>query len=318
MYRKRTVFLLLVLCISILLPGCRGNNTATPVDKPEPVKEEPQDETKEDPAETVRKRVNPVTVVINNHAAARPHSGLQQASFVYEFTVEGAITRMLAVYDLAEETNFTIGPIRSMRPYFAVQAMEHGGVIANSGYSERTKDTVRKLALKEINNEKYLWRDSARNAPHNLYTDIEKLYKARGASDIKEEAVTSELPSDFAEGREVTITYSSNYKVRYTYNETQDAYDRFINDKPHKDRETGKQYHTTRVIVRKNKHTPVPGTDLVDIDLDGSGDAELYENGKKYAIRWEKKNGKTRYYFQSGTQLNISKGNTWIMVVSKL
>jgi hypothetical protein len=47
----------------------------------------------------------------------------------------------------------------------------------------------------------------------------------------------------------------------------------------------------------------VPGPDaLVDIDLEGSGEGLLYESGRKFAIRWEKKDGETRYYYKDGSR----------------
>ena len=54
----------------------------------EVAEEEEKEEAAEDPRMELRK-VDPVLVIINNHAAARPQSGLQQASIVYEFLVEG-------------------------------------------------------------------------------------------------------------------------------------------------------------------------------------------------------------------------------------
>src|SRR6476469_2932327 len=40
----------------------------------------------------------PIAVVIENHTAARPQSGLSSADVVYETLAEGGITRFLALY----------------------------------------------------------------------------------------------------------------------------------------------------------------------------------------------------------------------------
>jgi len=70
------------------------------------------------------------------------------------------------------------------------------------------------------------------------------------------------------------------------------------------------------VIVRKARHTNVPGPEgLVDIDLAGSGEGFLYENGRKYVIRWEKKGSETGYYFSDGKPVDTVLGNTWIQIV---
>ena len=52
-------------------------------------------------------------------------SGIGQADVLYEFVVEGGITRMLAIfndYDNLEK----VGSIRSCRPYYVTTAMEFG------------------------------------------------------------------------------------------------------------------------------------------------------------------------------------------------
>ena len=41
----------------------------------------------------------PYAVIINNISLANPHSGLGQASIIYEAVVEGGITRMLALFE---------------------------------------------------------------------------------------------------------------------------------------------------------------------------------------------------------------------------
>ena len=53
------------------------------------------------------------TVVIENHPDARPQSGLDKASIVYETIAEGGITRFLAVFQENEVAE--IGPVRSAR-----------------------------------------------------------------------------------------------------------------------------------------------------------------------------------------------------------
>lgn len=306
----RLLITVLLLTMMLLISGC--SKKEPPPETQPPVDEQPQPQ---EPTREIEK-VKPVTVVINNFPEARPQSGLQQASIVYEFLAEGGITRLLAVYDTPVADDFAIGPVRSLRPYFAVQAMEHGGIIAHSGYSERTKEMIRGLGLKEITSSTYLARDSSRKAPHNLYTSMNKLYKARGESQVtKTPYEPADLPTSNEPGTTIEVNYSKSNQVSYQYDESNQVYLRFINGKPHTDRESKKQYSIQRVILRKNNHTNVPGTDLVDIDLAGSGQATLYEQGKKYDIRWQKNNGTTHYTFNDGTPVNFLPGNTWIQVI---
>jgi len=69
----------------------------------------------------------PITAIIENHAEARPQSGLSKADVVYEAVAEGGITRFLSVfYCDASFEDVKIAPIRSIRVYFIDWASEYG------------------------------------------------------------------------------------------------------------------------------------------------------------------------------------------------
>ncbi|HHX74313.1 MAG TPA: DUF3048 domain-containing protein, partial [Firmicutes bacterium] len=291
--QKKWLQILVVSLICILfLHGCSGKKTDDPPvfnpveEQPEP-DPDPEEPVAEDPEITLE-NVVPACVVIDNHAAARPQSGLQEATIIYEFLAEGGISRFMAVFDRVLAESLVIGPVRSLRPYFAETALEYGGAVMFSGTSFRTEQLIAKMPLKKIIADKYFWRDSSRKAPHNLYTDLGKLYAGRGASEVETvKFLPAELPAG-EEGTELEVVYSKDNIVRYTYDEESKSYLRYHGGKPHTDRETGKQYRATRVIVRKNRHTDVENG-LVNIDLGGSGTAVLYELGQKYDLTWEKK-----------------------------
>ncbi|MGI5875452.1 MAG: DUF3048 domain-containing protein [Dethiobacteria bacterium] len=280
------------------------------------------------PAVITRREIEPaLCVVINNYPESRPSSGLQKAAIVYEFLVEGGTTRYLAVFKEKFEENFEIGPIRSLRPYLAVQSLEHGGIVAHSGYSGRTKEMIRGLGLFEITDMgDNFWRDRTRKAPHNLYTSIDNLYRI-AADKIKETEHTYHLGDEKkgdgdndndgdGEGTAISVNYSAHNKVSYTYDKEKNVYLRYINEKAHSDRETGKQYFADRVILQAVTHKNIPGPEgLVDIDLGGSGKGTLYEGGCKYNITWEKKGHSTNYYYASGDPVKPISGTTWIQIV---
>jgi hypothetical protein len=69
----------------------------------------------------------PITAVIENHADARPQSGLSSADVVYEVVAEGGITRFLSVFYCGASANdVKISPIRSARIYLIDWASEYG------------------------------------------------------------------------------------------------------------------------------------------------------------------------------------------------
>lgn len=275
------------------------------------------------PARLTVKEIEPaICVVINNHPSARPSSGLQEADIIYEFLVEGGSTRYLAIFKRKHLENFDIGPVRSLRPYFAVQSLEYGGIIAHSGYSVRTMEMISGLGIFQIgdvgNN---FWRDSSRRAPHNLYTSIDNLYRvALNRIDALERTyeLDKEVKVGYQAGKALVITYSGHNRVNYIYDEEKEIYYRYINDNPHNDRETGDQYYADRIIIRETSHRNVPGPEaLVDIDLQGVGEGLLYEKGRKYYITWENPGRETTYYYTPDIPVESIPGTTWIQVVRR-
>ena len=66
----------------------------------------------------------PLGVMIENHIASRPQSGLSYADVIYEAVAEGGITRFLAIYYCQDAKS--IGPVRSARTYFLDWVSEYG------------------------------------------------------------------------------------------------------------------------------------------------------------------------------------------------
>ncbi len=166
-------FCLAVLSVAVLLCGCRqflGNKPASPVC--------PIDGTPATPEQIARR---PLAVMIENSPAARPQSGLSQASVVYEAITEGGITRFLAIYLNGEPA--VIGPVRSARPHFIYLAQEYDPVFVHCGESyEALQILARNSPVRNLDQIKYgkpFWRSRKRPAPHNLYTSSARLAKIR-------------------------------------------------------------------------------------------------------------------------------------------
>ncbi|UUZ92237.1 DUF3048 domain-containing protein [Paenibacillus sp. P25] len=120
----------------------------------------------------------PVMVMVNNHPAARPQSGLSQADLVYECLAEGEITRLVAIFQSRSFPD-PIGPVRSIRPYFIELGKGFGALQVHAGgspdgYAQLEREHIPELD--EITNAgPSFWRESFRKAPHNLYTNLEKI-----------------------------------------------------------------------------------------------------------------------------------------------
>ena len=68
-------------------------------------------------------------MIENLYPDARPQSGLQSAGVVYEALAEGGITRFLAIF--GDQAAKSIGPVRSLRPYYIDWALEYGASLSH-------------------------------------------------------------------------------------------------------------------------------------------------------------------------------------------
>src|SRR4051794_13939268 len=74
-----------------------------------------------------------LAVMIENQADARPQTGLTRADVVYEALAEGGISRFVALF-LTQDAD-VVGPVRSLRHYFAFLAADYGADMIHIGAS---------------------------------------------------------------------------------------------------------------------------------------------------------------------------------------
>ncbi|WP_448073467.1 DUF3048 domain-containing protein [Georgenia yuyongxinii] len=111
-----------------------------------------------------------LSVKVENSAAARPQTGLEDADVVWEEMVEGGITRFNAVYHSVVPEQ--VGPIRSVRPMDAAIAAPLGGLMAFSGGQPPFVQQIRAAGLQVLSNDEGvagMYRVGFRRAPHNVY-----------------------------------------------------------------------------------------------------------------------------------------------------
>jgi hypothetical protein len=273
--------------------------------------------------ETITSR--PFAVMINNLAPARPQSGMTQADVVWELLAEGGITRFVAVFQSKEFTD-PIGPVRSIRPYFIEVGDFYNGIHVHAGASNDGFAILRgqkKHDLDEITNAgAYFWRDKSRKAPHNVYTDLEKL--RAGAAKLNY-PLTAETPvMTFSENPDLTQAESatqvdikfqlSNYKVRYTYDPQTETYARYINDEPHIDKNNNQQLTASNLVVIRTKHKAYDAEGRLEVDLKSGGEAILIQRGKAILCEWVKDRGIVRL-MKDGKELPFVPGVTYYHVV---
>ncbi len=274
------------------------------------------------------KEYEPIAVIIENHPDARPQSGLSMADWVYEIYVEGMITRFIAIFNdtLPEK----VGPVRSVRVNHLDIQQEWNAALVHWGASDaptaveytatyripKLDFPFRADAHKGLNDDNF-WRDNDRNRPHNAYSNLLKT-SGMFEADIKP------VPHNFSEALMSGGTDCNNFKivyntssmlVEYEYNAENNKYLRSVSNKEFKDKETGEQIEVSNIIIQRVDHKKVYVYYIMD--LVGEGPAEFIMGGKHFTGTWKSDSvkDKTYFYLDSGEEITLLPGNTWVQVV---
>ena len=277
----------------------------------------------------------PVTVMIDNHTAARPQPGLQSASVVYETLAEGGIPRFMAEFaDAASLKN--VGPVRSTRPYFVRYAVEITNVLVHAGGSPDALNMVKKLRIPYFMGisgpyAKYFFRAFG-GGVHGLYTNGQKLMAA-----IKQAKLTKVKPlyrpwlfgdsdplakrPNGKHGAVINFNYGKSYVAEYRYDKKQDKYLRYTGGRALIDRATKKQVVVRNIIILNvPKERVLDRKGRLDINVLGKGTGYLLKGGKVLKIAWAKKSDRARTIFtdaKTKKEVVLTRGNTWVEIVPK-
>ena len=250
-------------------------------------------------------------IILDNAAAARPQHGIAQASKVYEFEVEGRITRYLALFSTFPQK---VGPIRSAREHSIMLALESNARFIYASGSADNRERIKEWnvrATDALASSKF-YRDNARRAPHNLYVNLATLgLESRSQTVVVRPAY---LGREGASGKTVSLQYSNTYRIGYQYREQQSAYQRTINGQPHRDA-TGQAVMARNVIIQYTAH-PTDWRGRPTPDVIGSGTIDFYAEGQHFKGTWRKDNinSPTHFYYQDGQEIELLYGQTWIQL----
>ena len=93
-------------------------------------------------------------------------------------------------------------------------------------------------------------------------------------------------------------------------------YERFVNQEPHVDYVTKKQYTAKNIITYQVKNTSIDSYGRQKLDTVSKGEGYYITNGVAKKIMFEKtsRSGKTKYTYLDGTEVVLNDGNTWIQI----
>ncbi len=272
---------------------------------------------------TEKMKSSVVGIMIDNHNDARPQSGLLAAKIVYEAPAEGGITRYFAIYD-SEQNIDKIGPVRSARPYFIDWIEEYDGLYMHCGGSPEALERLKKgpvFDLNEMTNGDYYWRDTNKIAPHNLYTNSEKWNKILTKRESSKKFFNNgwlfgEISTTSTEQvKNISIDYTLDYAVGWTYDGNQKNYHRLINGVAMN--EEGINLLADSIVIQYVKSVVVDDYGRKEITTSGQGDMRLLRDGIMIRGVWKKDNGRTRFYDNAGQEQKLKPGKIWIQIVPK-
>jgi hypothetical protein len=271
----------------------------------------------------------PISVMIDNQAAALPWSGLDQASLVIESPVEGGITRLMAFFDPLEASSTKIGAVRSARPYFVEWAKAWQAGYVHVGGSPEALDKIKGLGssfanIDEMANGPSFFRDSAKVAPHNVFATLDSLKQAMerryGTSTASfanwrfEPLATS--TNAVVSAPSIRIPYGGAYSVTWRFDPQLGQYRRLKGTAAQTTRE-GKELLASNVAVIKTDAQVLDSKGRLSLRTVGGGDAVLYRAGKKYVARWSRSQDEIiRFEGADGSEYPLTVGPTWIQVTT--
>jgi hypothetical protein len=270
----------------------------------------------------------PLGIMVENHAEARPQSGLSGADVIYEAVAEGGITRFLSVFycQTAEE----VGPIRSARTYFLDFISEYGAsplyVHVGGANQDGPADALTQIenyGWAEVNDLNQFsigfptfWRDYDRlghpaATEHTMYSTTEKLLQFAATSrklkvedengiswakgftpySFKEDALISQRPSSQTIHLEFWTTDAS-YAVDWIYEPIANIYKRNNGGIAHIDRNNGKQLTAKNIAVlymlQTHANDGYENNQHLLYKTKGTGRANIFMDGKQVVGTWRK------------------------------
>lgn len=268
----------------------------------------------------------PVTaVIVENSTDARPQSGLYDAGVVFEAIAEGGITRFLALYQDTEPES--IGPIRSIRPYYIDWAAGFDAPVAHVGGSPEALARIKNEGIKDLDqsfNPSSYQRVTSKFAPHNVYSSIGQLNKLEDSKGYTKSDFTGfERKKDEASkaptAKTVNLNISSaKYNVQYAYDAATNSYLRNLAGAPHQDEAAQKQINPKVVVAMVMQYSIQADGKHSQYNTVGSGAVTIFQDGIATTGTWSKtsKTGQITFVDSTGKPIKLNAGQTWITMVN--
>lgn len=282
----------------------------------------------------------PVAVMVNNVEAAMPQYGVAEADIIFEIPVEGDKTRFMAMYgDYTQVPQ--ICSVRSCRAYFPAFSQGFDAFYVNWGIDDSMEDYLDALNMDQIegitNTGGLFGRDQDRlnsgyALEHTGYFDGTRLVSYLESEGIRTDLAEDKTGPAFSfNGMEeqvkpagsdcttVNIDFGSQ-TAQFTYDAEKKVYLKKMNQNPQIDGKTGTQLAFTNVFVLETDISVRDDIGHKDVNWEGGENYTGYyvSNGGVQKIHWAKEpnneNSYLKFYDESGNELKINRGKSYIAV----
>lgn len=279
---------------------------------------------KQVPDEATTKR-QVTAIMLENSPDARPQSGLKASGVVFEAIAEGGITRFLTLRQ--EDRSGLIGPVRSLRPYYIDWLAPFDASVAHVGGSANALGEIRNGSYKDIDQffaGSFYWRATDRYAPHNVYTNSDKLDALNASKGFTSSTFNGfvrkqDSPSATPNATQISVAVSGpTYNSAYSYDAPSNSYIRSQAGKPHTDRETGQIAPKTVIVMRVPVQIGYEDGYREQMSTLGHNQAYIFQDGIVTDGFWRKdsKKDQIKFYDKAGVAVALNPGQTWITIVA--
>jgi hypothetical protein len=293
------------------------------------------------PNQEAMDRRNLIVKISNFPPIVRPQSGVNEADVVYEYEVEGGVTRFAAIF--RSNAPHHVGPVRSGRLLDLELAPMYEALLAYSGASGPVQELLlgqpwsRQIITPSIGDncrEAGFCRfpNEGRAFEHTLFVDTAMVWdratvrgvntgrRARGFA-FDETPDPSGLPATDA-----YIDWYGQTDARWQYDPDTGHYVRFTEGQPHFDRADGQQLWADNVVIIEVPHEERP--DLFEPESNSaSQQIDLWDTGRAYVLRdgvyyqgyWRRANRDPgtalELFYGNNIPIKLQPGRTWVTVV---
>src|ERR1700676_2984193 len=267
-------------------------------------------------------------IKIGNYPGDRPSSGLNQADVVFEEPVEGAITRLVAVFQCQGAA--LVGDIRSARqPDAGILSQLSHPLFVHAGGIYPVINLMQASPLIDKNlysggNGSAIIQQPGRVAPYSTFVNTATLWALQPSDTTPPAPIFSSsaaLPpgSVTGSGASVHIPFSSSSDVTWQWNAATGTYLRFYSGQPDK-LLNGSQTATSNVVVM-TVHTATgswvensEGGHEVDVTATGSGPLVVLRNGVAITGTWTRPTLTQPATLTSaaGVPITLQPGSSWV------